>query len=252
MIDEEQLSVNGIQVNNSEILEQIRKQGLLANIIKGYIIDKELETIEVTEKREEELLEKYMLDNDLKTKDDLDFEMKQKKIDKRILIDILSRPEKVVKYRSERWGEQINTLYLQNKEKYNLVTYNLLEANDIDVMYEVHFRIKDKEETWSDIAKKFPGGNQSSTARFGPIPVSQVDERLLTKLKNLKVNEVSKPFSYRNRFAIAGLIKFEGEKLNNEIKADLLRAKFENWINEKTIKFMNNTQIINKAEKNED
>ena len=82
--------------------------------------------------------------------------MKEKKIDRKILIDILSRPEKVVRYRNERWGEQINTLYLQNKEKYNLVTYNLLEANDIDVMYEVYFRIKDKEETWSDIAKKFP------------------------------------------------------------------------------------------------
>ena len=249
MSEKKELSVNGIEVSSNEILNQIRKQGLLGNIIKGYIIDKELEELEISIEREEQLLEKYMLEKELKTNDELEIEMKEKKIDRKILIDILSRPEKVVRYRNERWGEQINTLYLQNKEKYNLVTYNLLEANDIDVMYEVYFRIKDKEETWSDIAKKFPGGNQNSTAKFGPTPVSQVDERLLTKLRSLKIDEVSKPFSYRDKFAVAALIKLEGEKLNDEITAHLLREKFENWLNEKAIKSMNNTKIINTTEK---
>ena len=70
MNEKKELSVNGIEVSSNEILNQIRKQGLLGNIIKGYIIDKELEELEISIEREEQLL-KYMLEKDLKTDDDL-------------------------------------------------------------------------------------------------------------------------------------------------------------------------------------
>ena len=62
MNEKKELSVNGIEVSSNEILNQIRKQGLLGNIIKGYIIDKELEELEISIEREEQLLEKYMLE----------------------------------------------------------------------------------------------------------------------------------------------------------------------------------------------
>ena len=69
-------------------------------------------------------------------------------IDESLLIKILSRPLQVVQYREERWGPFAQSLYLQHKERFDMVTYQRLESSNADVMQEIYFRLKDGEESW--------------------------------------------------------------------------------------------------------
>ena len=242
-----QIIVNGSEIDMNEVIKQIRKQGLLKNIIQGILLDNEINTIEISQERKNELVKGYMQERKLVSEEEFKNNTSEEKIiNEELLVEILTQPERVVKYRERRWGDIINTLYLKKKEKYNLVTYYKIEGNNIEVLYEIYFRIKDGEETWEQIARKMRGGNQHSSAKFGPEVITNMQRRLVEKLKSLKLNEVSRPFSYNNAFAIVSPIEYTGGVLNEEIKQKLLKEEFEDWINDKTQRSLSNTKITQK------
>ena len=57
--------------------------------------------------------------------------------------------------------------YLKHKEQFDLVTYWRLESSNQDLMQEIYFRLKDKEESWDSLARQFPGAGPKATVCRG-------------------------------------------------------------------------------------
>ena len=55
------------------------------------------------------------------------------------------------KIQEEKWGPQVNSLYLQNKDEFDYVVYHELKSAKTNTLQEIYFRIKDKETTWETL-----------------------------------------------------------------------------------------------------
>ena len=157
--------------------------------------------------------------------------MKNNYIEERHIRKLVTRAERIVTFRNEGWAHLTNSLYLQNKDKYDLITYRRLECNNQDIMQEVYFRIKDGEETWETMAKQFAPGNPEANAKIGPVPKGIVEQQLINSMKNKGEGRIVPPIDVGNgNYAIAELIKIEASVYNEEVQIQLIKDSFDEWI----------------------
>ena len=153
----------------------------------------------------------------------------------KLLQEIIERPVKVVKYREERWGPRAESIYLKNKESFEFFTYRRLQAVNASVMQEVYFRIKDEEESWTDLAKQFPGTDFD--ARQNLIPVSNIEPPLVDALRRAGIGKVIRPMRFSGGLVVvAELEAIKTSSFNEETRNQILIQEFENWISDEVKK----------------
>jgi hypothetical protein len=156
---------------------------------------------------------------------------------------MVTRPERVVRYREERWGPRANSLYLKHKERYDLVVYRRLQCGNADVMQEVFFRLKDREESWEVLAQQFAGGDPSADGRVGPVPVSSVEEPVLRVLRQQGPGRVSRPISIDDQVVVVELEAFVPSEFNEELRSRILREEFEGWWHEECSRILSKVRF---------
>ena len=230
-------------VSAKEILEVIRMQGLIPAIVRELIINEAASNIAINEEESEELRESLMNSHKIESDESYISFLEANNLDESLLMKKLKRPIQVVRYREERWGTRVKSLYLKHKNQYDLVTYNRLQGKDPDVMQEVYFRLKDGEETWPSLAMQLSGGNPASTALVGPIPVAELEEEVLMILRKLGPGEISRPIRLENSTVLVELQKFEPSVLDEELRSSILRLEFDNWLKEKCDRLLNKLEF---------
>ena len=106
--------INDQKVSSTKILEIIRKNGQILSIIRDLIIDSELSIIKLKPELEEELIKKFREDK-LTSEDEYHEYLNSRHLDEALLKQMVTRPNRIVQYREERWGPRAKKLYLQPK-----------------------------------------------------------------------------------------------------------------------------------------
>lgn len=227
---EPSLWIDETPIHHDEILNQIRKRGEMPKLIKDFILDNALKEIRLEEDFNKELIYDYRQTNGLQDQGAFNKHLIERHINEKLLLNIISRPHRIVRYREERWGAFAQSLYLQNKEQYDSVFYKRLQAQDSNVMQEIYFRIKDGEETWDSMARQFPNAKPDTTALRGPIAVSQIEESILIELRKNKTGQISKPIQVGEEVAVISLVRFQPSCFDEELRTQLLREAFDKWL----------------------
>lgn len=233
-IDRPILKIGGDQVSMAELINAVRTTGLMERIIREVIMDKELEKYEVEEEDNKKLLDEFRKSNmnnpNLVEEKRYQNYLINNCINEELLIKVLSRKKKVEIYKKERWGARVSSIYLKKKDEYNYVSYNKFELNNHNIAQEIYFRIKDKEETWENIAYQIGGRTTKVKYIYSQVPVKNVDRRILTELEKCKEGGLCKPIRMVDRSVLVGLIKFEGRILDDDLKNILLEEELNTWL----------------------
>lgn len=217
-------------VDSKKLLDTLRRQGHMASLVQELVLEKELETVNLGLEEEQRLLKEFRSTKNLEDSDSyLDF-LNRSQLDETLLLQSLSRPYKVVRYREQRWGHCTNTLYLKNKERYDRIVYRCLEAIDADVMQEVFFRLKDREDSWENLACQFPGAKPDANARQGPVLAADIEPKLLQALRYAGPGRVIKPLSLGTKIVVAELESLKASHLDSELRTRILREEFNSWL----------------------
>ena len=217
-------------VDSNKLLNTLRRQGHMASLVQELVLEKELETINLEPEEERRLLKEFRSVKNLENSDSyLDF-LNRSQLNEALLLQSLSRPYKVVRYREERWGHCTNTLYLKNKERYDRIVYRCLQAIDADVMQEVFFRLKDQEDSWENLACQFPGAKPNANARQGPVLAADIEPKLLQALRYAGPGRVIKPLSLGTKIVVAELESLEASHLDNGLRTRILQEEFDGWL----------------------
>lgn len=224
------LKLDGHQLSMGELVNLIRKQGSLPAIVQEWILDRILQEIALPESEQTRLLDEFRKEQCLESDEAFEGFLLNRHIDVQLLLQMLSRPHQVVRYREERWGPAVNSLYLQKKDRFDLVRYRRLQAGDADVMQEIYFRLKDREESWESLARQFPGAPADATALVGPVAVSAVEQPILQQLRDLEPGKVGRPLQVEDQVVVVALEEFIPSTLDQEIRDTLLRQAFEEWL----------------------
>ena len=224
-----------------DIINTIIKNQGLPTLIRNLIIEKAIEDINIPKEKIQELISEMKENQNLQNTEEYMNFLNQQNLSEELLIEMLCRPHKIVHFREETWGPRINSIYLNKKENYDLVTYRRLESNNADIMQEVYFRLKDKEETWESIARQFPGASKDANAIVDSVSVKSVEKPLLQALRNAKKGVPIQPIRVdESSVVVAEIIEFHATRLDDELKAKILGEEFESWLQQECTNMIKN------------
>ena len=226
------------QVASTDLVSVLRRKGRMTSIVQELILEHELSTIKISESEKKALIENFRNENKLESKESFLNFLEERHLTEDLLEKELTIPVKIIKYREDKWGPRANSLYLKHKEKYDLIVYNRLECKSPDVMQEVYFRLKDNEESWDSLARQFFIGKAKPTAQRGPMPVNQVEEVLVKEMKQQGTGVVCKPINLGMEVAVVQLERFEPSKFDKELRSQIIREEFEQWLRTECNKMM--------------
>ena len=225
-------------ITADQLLGLLRRQGQIPSLVRELVLDQALATVELNPEDEEQQLQAFRAQRQLETEEAFVGFLQASQLDETLLLQMVTRPERVVRYREERWGPRANSLYLKHKERYDLVTYRRLQCGNADVMQEVFFRLKDREESWESLAQQFAGGDPNATCRVGPVPVGSLEEPVLSALRQNGPGRVCRPISLGDQVVVTELEAFQPSEFNEELRTRILREEFETWLQEECSKML--------------
>lgn len=224
--------INDDQVTTDLIIDGLRRCGNIRPVIREIILEKELGQIVLEESLSEKIYNEFRKDNGLESEEKYIEYLNSTLLSDVLVKQLATRPERVIRYREERWGPRAQSLYLKNKEKYDSIVYYRLECGDSDIMQEVYFRIKDREETWEELAKQFYPNDPAKSARIGPVPTSSVEGQLITIMKDEGRGRVTSPVRINNQFVVTQLVEFEVANFDENLRELILRDECDKWLEE--------------------
>lgn len=230
-------------VNSQAVMDVLRLNQQLPMLVKELVLNNTLADVALEEGQEQRLLMEFRTQQKLESDDSyLDF-LNRNHLNERLLRQSLSRPHRVVRYREERWGPRANSLYLKHKDRYDRITYRRLQSTNADVMQEVFFRLKDREDSWETLARQFPGASRDADARIGPVPVGQVESPLLNALRKAGPGTVIRPLSMQGQVVVAELERLDASRFDDDLRTQILREEFERWLEEECSKMLSKLKI---------
>ena len=237
------ITIDEINVSTSEIIEILRRNGQIPFLVRDFILDKELNSIHLGEKIENELIENFRRERNLISDAEFNEYLTSSHLNEELLKKMVTRPEKIVRYREERWGPRAQSLYLKYKDSFDLISYRRLQCSSPDVMQEVYFRLKDGEETWESLGKQFHPDEPDYEVRIGPVPVSSIEKPLLEALRKSGEGVVVRPLMLQDQAVVAELESFQASRFDEELKQRILRQEFETWLEGACSKMLSKTSF---------
>ena len=237
------LSIEGKRVTEEELIKAVRKTGLLKEVIKEIYLERTLSEIKVNEETVEEQIRRYKERNDVIDNESFKNHLNKLSIDETLFKEMITRPSKVVIYRNERWGDHVNSLYLKNKESYDCISYNRVQSGNMNLMQEVYFRLKDREETWESVLSQFPRKN-SKNGIFKDVPIKNVEDTILSKMKESGKGTVNFPISIGGQVIVTELVETKSSELDENLKRRILNEEFIAWIEETATNLTKQARIL--------
>ena len=132
---------------------------------------------------------------------------------------------------SEKWGDRLDSYYLQRKSSLDQLSFRMLRTTSKDMINELYHRIKAGELDFASAASTYGEGPE---AKFGGLYPLQSAEKvpfgLSSLLSNLELNSVSKPLRIKNTFGIVQLIAINSSILDKSTQESLIRELLGLWI----------------------
>lgn len=241
--EETVLKLDNMEIKGGDIVDVLRLKWQMPMLVQELVLNNAIKNISVDKEEEIEILNQFKEGQGLTNNDAYKEFLKTNYIDEILLMRHLTRPIKIVRYREERWGPYANSLYLKNKDKYDTIKYKKIESINENVMQEIYFRLKDKEETWESLVKNIQGNQINAVINMGPVPVSQIDSRIVNLLRKSGPNRITKPTRVGEVTIVAELESLETNHFNDELKTLILRDEFENWLQSESNRMLNKLEV---------
>jgi len=219
-------------ISEKSLMDVLRRTDQISSLVKELVMDQTLSEVKLDPGRETELLNEFRENRKLESEEAFKTFLSNNQLTEQLLLHNLTRPYKEGLYREERWGPRANSLYLKHKDRYDLVTFRRLESNNADVMQEVFFRLKDREDSWETMARQFPDAKPDADARVGPIPARQLNPPILEALRRSSPGTILRPICLREKVVVVALEQFEACSFDDELRTRIIKEEFDAWLQE--------------------
>ena len=123
----------------------------------------------------------------------------------------------------ERWGTELQTLFLKRKPELDQVTYSLLRLRNGELASELYLQIKEGEASFAALASEFSEGSERETGgMLGPMPLTQPHPGLARLLQISQPGQLWPPKALEGWWVIVRLEKLHGAVLDPSMQERLL------------------------------
>lgn len=220
-------------IASGEVLPLLDRYRLLPQLVREIIIDQAIAPFECTEEELSLARQQVMLQNQLTTREQLEQWLARQQFSVEQFALAVERPLRLGKFKQQKWGNQVQSYFLQHKNRFDRVIYSLLRLRlqNMGIAQELYFRISEGEEEFSTIAKTYSQGPEAQTGGLvGPVELQSIHPRMAERLLQATAGEVLPPFSVDGWWVILRLEKFLPASLDENLTNQVLNEFFEQWL----------------------
>jgi parvulin-like peptidyl-prolyl isomerase len=131
----------------------------------------------------------------------------------------------------ERWGAELQTIFLKRKPELDQVTYSLLRLRNGELASELYLQIKEGEASFAELAQEFSEGPEKQAGGLvGPMPLTQPHPGLARLLQVSQPGQLWPPKALEGWWVIVRLEALHGAILDQAMQERLLLDEGERAI----------------------
>ncbi|MDJ0706181.1 MAG: peptidylprolyl isomerase [Leptolyngbyaceae cyanobacterium MO_188.B28] len=227
------LQVGDRTIMTQEIVPMLKSYSLLPQFLQGVIIDQTIASVESTDEEIAIARQQFLEKNQLTTEEACHAWMNQRGLSPVQLDELALQDFKLLKYKVNTWGHQLESYFLQRKGQLDRVLYSLIRVQNPGLAQELYFRIQDDGQPFSEVAKDYSQGQEAQTGGLiGPVELNVPHPTLSRMLAISKPGQLWAPTQVGEWYVILRLEKFLAAQLDEAMRQRLLNEMFASWLQE--------------------
>ena len=220
-------------IQGHEILKLLSRYQLMPQLKRGIIIDEATANFSCTEEERKLAIEKFCFKHQITSKAAQEDWVTSQGMTLEQMEDLAIQPVLLEKFKVMTWGQKIESYFMTRKASLDQVICSLLRTKDAGIAQEVYFRIQEKEESFSQLAKAYSQGPEAHTGGvIGPVPLCQLHPNVEKILLISQPGQLWPPTRLEDWFMIIRLEKLIPAQLDELTRYRLIDELFENWLKE--------------------
>ena len=134
----------------------------------------------------------------------------------------------IKEWSNQQWGHRLESIYLENKESLDRVTFEMLRVSNQNLAAEIYYRLMAKEQSFQQLSWDYGEGPEKKHAgKFQNQCLKDLPAGISPLLRRMKPNEPAKPRRFGKLFVILNLVQITSAQYDEKMKDYLL----ENQLN---------------------
>ena len=214
-----------------ELNRLARQQGLCLAIAQASVYDEICQAVRLSPEEEAATVRVYLAQQGISDQAELDRFLQIKGWDQADLSYFASKGERLQRFQEKVFSDAVSLRFLEQKLDLDQISYSLIRVRDGDLAFELHQRLLEGEASFDDLATQYSEGpEQTSGGRIGPVPLNQAHPAVVNKLRTSEAGQLWPPFFLDNIWLILRLDQWQGARLNDTARVQLLEQLFDEWV----------------------
>ena len=223
----------------AELNRIARQQGLCLAIAQASIFDEICQAMPLPEATEAELVQRYLEQNDCADPTLRDQHLSSKGWSLEDLTYFASKQERLHRFQQQMFADDVEVRFLDRKSDLDQISYSLIRLRDGDLAFELHQRLLEGEADFATLAAAHSEGpEREHRGQVGPVPLSQAHPVLVDKLRTSQPGQLWTPFFLKDIWVILRLDSWEGARLDEDARQQLLQDLFEDWLQQRALQLL--------------
>lgn len=245
---ENRIFVDGFEISINDIPKYLDRFNLLPNFVRAVIENNLTSQIEPSSDEQVEYQLKFLSRNNLNNKHQLSSWLDKNGLDDKRLSLLIYDNLRLEKFKDEKFNGLVESEFLNKKSSLDKVMYSIIRVKTKLEAEEIHLKLVEQEESFSDLAAKYSEGLEKNfNGIIGPLEIGVLNPELSERLKISKKGQLWPPFNTQNWWVVMRLERFLPAKLDDNMRAKLKESLYENWIQKKIVKVLKELREQNKS-----
>lgn len=234
----------GVPFCSPEELNRIaRQQGLCLAIAQASLFDQICQAVALDPELEQALIHAYLTSQDVNNDAALERFLKRKGWDQADLRYFATKGERLERFKQQVFRDEVELRFLQRKLDLDQVQYSLIRVRDEQLAFELHQRLLEGEASFAELAATYSEGPESQSAgKVGPISLTQAHPDVVHRLRTSQPGQLLPPFFLVDIWLILRLDSWEGARLEDELREELLSELFHDWLQEQALHLLSGAE----------
>ncbi|AFY70890.1 hypothetical protein Pse7367_2634 [Thalassoporum mexicanum PCC 7367] len=223
--------VDDIPIQAGELLPLLAKYRLLPKLKQELIIDQAIADIHLTAAQQEQAQQQFLAKYQISEPEAQQAYLNYYGLTGDQLVEIADREARIEIYKQQTWGHKLESIFLTQRSQLDIVTYSLIRTNSAEVVQELYFRIKDGEQSFTEVASTYSEGPEAQTGGLlGPTPLHNLHPSIAQHLLIAKPGQIQPPISIDKWYILLRLEQKQAAVLDDVMRQSLLGQLFQQWL----------------------
>ena len=225
---------------DQKTMKLLKQYNLYKPLVKALIIEESVKSIEVSEDESKPYWDRYMLEFNIVSEDDLCKHLQSQGLDEQSLRRQINLPLRIKKHCKTNYLPKAEARFLSTKEQLDRVVYSLIRVKDGFLARELYLRVHSFENKFEELAAQYSEGPESKTKGIvGPVPLNAAHPALSEKLRTSRPGELLEPFPIGEWWLVARLERYESARFEQGTAEAMALELYQEWVeNEVTCKLL--------------